>query len=214
MSEPLLVGQAVELDVDGATPPCRVMGVVVGTPAHELLLSLGGDGQAPPALKAGAPATLSFATTMGFHQARTSVLRVSGTKTILLAVERFAEVSTSQRRQFFRVPTSVVTVLVGESARQEERAQTQDLSAGGMRVDTTMPLAIGDRLRVTVETPRELRKHLPAALVCDAQVVRVEQVTRRNRLLCSAGLQFVFASENERDRWVQLTFELQRGVQL
>jgi len=37
---------------------------------------------------------------------------------------------------------------------------------------------------------------------------------RRHRKMHSAGLQFLFATESERDRWVQLTFDLQRGVQL
>jgi c-di-GMP-binding flagellar brake protein YcgR len=98
--------------------------------------------------------------------------------------------------------------------KEDQRAITQDLSAGGMRVDTTLMLAVGDQVRVTVHTPRGLRKNLPDLLVCEAKVVRAEQIIRRNRKLCSAGLQFQFATESERDRWVQLTFDLQRGVQI
>jgi len=148
------------------------------------------------------------------------VLRVSPGRTVTLALARLTDVSTSQRRQFFRVSASLVSILVVSATRgqlvgkEDARAVTQDISAGGMRVETTLPLALDDELRVTVHTPRGMRRTLPDTLACDARVVRAEQVIRRNRKLWSAGLQFMFATESERDRWVQLTFDLQRGVQI
>jgi len=220
VSEQLLVGQAVELDIDGTTPPARVMGVVVAMPPREILLSLASGAVAPPALQPGAQVLVSFATSQGLHQGRTSVLRVAPGRTVAVALARFSGVSTAQRRQFFRVPASMVALLVigttraGTLGKEDPRALTQDFSAGGMRVDTVLPLTVGDHLKVTLEVPRGLRKNLPPQLSCEAKVVRVEHVVRRNRKLQSAGLQFVFATENERDRWVQLTFDLQRGVQL
>jgi hypothetical protein len=219
VSEQLLVGQAVELDLDGAVPPVKVVGVVAAIPPREILLSLISGATAPPALMAGVPVTVSYATSLGLHQARTSVLRVAPGRAVAVALARLSGVSTSQRRQFFRVPASLVTHLVVAAhgtalAKDDARALTQDLSAGGMRVDTVLALVVGEQVRVTVQTPRGLRNHLPDTLVCEARVVRVEQVLRRHRKLCSAGLQFLFSTESERDRWVQLTFDLQRGVQI
>lgn len=220
MSEQLLVGQAVELDIEGASPPAQVMGVVVAMPPREILLSLASGAVAPPSLQPGAHVRVSFATSQGLHQGRTAVLRVAPGRTVAVVLARFTGVSTAQRRQFFRVPASLVALLVigttraGTLGKEDPKALTQDFSAGGMRVDTVLPLTVGDHLKVTVEVPRGLRKNLPAQLSCEAKVVRVEHVVRRNRKMQSAGLQFVFATENERDRWVQLTFDLQRGVQL
>jgi c-di-GMP-binding flagellar brake protein YcgR len=220
VSEQLLVGQAVELHIEGSVPPVKLVGVVAAIPPREILLSLPSGVVEPPALLPGVSVTVSFATSLGLHQARTTVLRVSPGRAVGVAVARLSEVTTSQRRQFFRVSASLATLLVvGPSqssslGKEDARAITQDLSAGGMRVDTVLPLAINDQLRVTVHTPRGLRRHLPDTLVCEARVVRVEQVVRRNRKLCSAGLQFMFQTESERDRWVQLTFDLQRGVQI
>jgi hypothetical protein len=111
-----------------------------------------------------------------------------------------------------RTITGVGPEGTGTAGGQDGRAITEDISAGGMRVETILPLAAGDRVRITVETPRGVRKALPDTMVCHARVVRVEQVTRGHRLLSSAGLEFVFHNEDERDRWVQLTFDLQRGV--
>jgi hypothetical protein len=220
VSDQLLVGQAVELDVVGATPPARVLGVVIAMPPREVLLSLASGAVAPPALQPGVEVAVSFATTLGLHQARTAVLRVAPGRTVAVVIARFNAVSTSQRRQFFRVAASLVTTVVVGATRasslgkEDPRALTQDLSGGGMRVDTTLALGVGDHVKVTVETPRGLRKYLPDRLSCEAQVVRVESVMRRNRKMFSVGLQFIFATESERDRWVQLTFDLQRGVQL
>jgi hypothetical protein len=220
VSEQVLVGQAVELDIVGATPPSRVMGVVIAIPPREVLLSLASGAVAPPALLPGVEVDLSFTTSLGLHQARTTVLRVAPGRTVAVAVDRFENVRTSQRRQFFRVPASLVTVLVVGSTRattvgkEDARALSQDLSGGGMRVDTVLQLLVGDRVKVTVETPRGLRKYLPDTLSAEANVVRVEQVIRRNRKMWSIGMQFIFTTESERDRWVQLTFDLQRGVQL
>jgi c-di-GMP-binding flagellar brake protein YcgR len=220
VSEQLLVGQAVELELHEAATPARVMGVVVAMPPREILLSLASGAIAPPALQPGVQVTVGFATTQGLHQARTAVLRVAPGRTVAVALARFTAVNTSQRRQFFRVTASLVTLIVVGATRatslgkEDARALTQDLSAGGMRVDTTLQLHLGDRVRVTVQTPRGLRKYLPDQLMCEAEVMRVEHVIRRNRKVCSVGLRFAFATESERDRWVQLTFDLQRGVQI
>jgi c-di-GMP-binding flagellar brake protein YcgR len=220
VSEQLLVGQAVDLDIEGATPPAKVIGVVAGMPPREILLSLESGAMAPPALQPGVEVTVSFATTQGLHQGRTTVLRVTTGRTVSVALARFGGVSTAQRRQFFRVPASMVVNLTviapgaAITAKEDTRALTHDISGGGMRVDTVLPLNLGDQVKVTIEVPRGLRKSLPAELSCDAKVMRVEAVVRRNRKLHCVGLQFQFTSENERDRWVQLTFDLQRGVQL
>jgi c-di-GMP-binding flagellar brake protein YcgR len=223
----LLVGQSVALEVDDndltaadgtARPPGRLDAFVLGTAAREYLLTLSGEGGAPPALRAGQGVTVTFTTTMGLHAARTSVLRITAGKTVVVAIAPFGTVDTQQRRHYFRpvatLPVSVAvtsSALPGSVGKEDPRAVTHDVSPGGLRLETALPVARGDRLTVTVQTPRSVRRSLPAALSCEAVVVRVEPVARRNQNLFSAGVEFQFAAERERDRWVQLTFELQRG---
>lgn len=217
MQEQLLVGQAVELAGDGAPP---VIVVVVAITMREILLNVAPGATLPEGLTPGVPVTLSFSTTLGFHRARSSLVRISSGKNPVVAVARVDTVTTVQRRQFFRVSATLSTTLLVTGGRvamvgkEDARALTQDISAGGMRVDTNLALALTDRVKVTLETPRGFRKSLPAQLVCDADVMRVESAVRRNRKVTCVGLRFAFASENDRDRWVQLTFDLQRGVQL
>src|SRR4051812_3807639 len=100
VQEALLVGQAVELASDRAPP---VIVVVVATTVREILLSVSPGATLPAALTPGAAVTLSFASTMGFHRARSNLLRISSGKMPVIAVTRVDNVSTVQRRQFFRV---------------------------------------------------------------------------------------------------------------
>jgi len=216
VSEQLLVGQAVGLDIDGT----KVAAVVAGMPPREVLVSLEPGAVAPPALVAGAVVTVSFASSLGLHQGRTTVLRVTQGRVVSVALARFGGITTSQRRQYFRVPASLnVTLLVittsdaAMTVKEDPGAMSLDISGGGMRLDTVLPLAVGDLLKVTVEVPKGLRKSLPGELSCEAKVMRVESVVRRNRKLFCVGIEYKFAREPERDRWVQLTFDLQRGVQ-
>jgi hypothetical protein len=214
----LLVGQAVDVDIEGV-PPMKVVGVVMAIPPREILLSLESGATPPPSLMPGVEVTVSYATSLGLHQGRTTVLRVTPGRSVSVALARFAGVSTAQRRQFFRVPASLVVTLVVSSssatitAKEDTRALTHDISGGGLRADTVLALAVGDLVKVTVEVPKGLRKSLPAELSCEAKVMRVESVVRRNRKLFCVGLEFQFAKETERDRWVQLTFDLQRMAQ-
>src|SRR4051812_18912181 len=149
VQEQLLVGQAVELASDGVPP---VIVVVVAMMAREILLSVSPGVPLPAALVPGAAVTLSFATTQGFHRARSSLVRIVPGKMPVLAVARVDTVSTIQRRQFFRVSATLSATLevtggrVASIGKQDTRALTQDVSAGGIRVDTVLPLAIADRV--------------------------------------------------------------------
>jgi hypothetical protein len=219
VSEQLLVGQAVDLDLEGASPPVRVTAVVAGMPPREILLSLAAGLAAPPGLQPGAQVTVSFATNQGLNQGRTTVLRVASARTVSVALARFGDVITSNRRQYFRVAASVVVKLTmisshaASATKEDAKALTLDVSGGGMRIDTILPLEVNDLVQLTVEVPRSLRKNLPPEMSCEAKVVRVEQVVRRGgRKVHCAGVQYQLKSESERDRWVQLTFGLQRGA--
>src|SRR5690349_9494756 len=130
VQEQLLVGQAVELASDGVPP---VMVVVVAMTVREILLNASPGVALPSSLVPGAAVTLSFATTLGFHRARSTLLRISSGKMPVLAVGRVDTVSTVQRRQFFRVSATLSTALaitggrLASIGKQDTRALTQDV---------------------------------------------------------------------------------------
>jgi c-di-GMP-binding flagellar brake protein YcgR len=213
-----LIGQSVELTIVGGDPDQRILAVVVAAPVRELVVALAvRPREIPPAtLQPGSEVIVTFTTTAGLRQSRTSILRVSHASQVTVALARLAAVDTIQRRQFFRISASLLVRLSvlgppGAEPALDPRAVTIDISASGLRADTTLALAEGDRVGITVQTPRGLRGALPAEMSCEGEVVRVETVQRRNRQLLCVGIKFLFEAERERERWVQLTFTLQRS---
>lgn len=217
----LLVGQSVELQFAGTDQPLRINAFVFGAPAREYLIAVPTMKIAPPGIAVGETAIVRFTSAIGLHECRTRVLRVSTAKMLNIAIERFERVVTLQRRKFFRVPACLaahfqITASIAQErqGKEDPRALTHDVSAGGLRLETRLPLGLGDRLVLTVETPKGFRRALPPELGGDAWVVRLDETSRRNQKLYLAGVEFIFKSENQRDMWVRLTFDLQRGVQL
>jgi hypothetical protein len=220
VAEGLLVGQALELLVDGDPgPACAAF--VFGTTAREILLTLGHGQKAPAHLVAGAWVTLRFSTTMGLHEARTRVLTVAHDRTVKLGIAQVDRPTIVQRRLYFRVAAALAAqVTVAESASadrvgaKDPKAVTRDISAGGVCLETSLSVSLWDVLAISLETPRAFRKSLPAELACTGRVLRIQETTRSGRTLYLVGVEMVIVAERDRDRWVQLTFDLQRGVQL
>lgn len=220
--EQLLVGQPAEVSVDNRDFALQLRGYVMDLPAKEIHLIFPGLAGAPVGLEAGQKVGVKFWSRQGVHNAKSTLLRVTSGTWLTIAISRFAKIETVQRRRFFRV-SACLPVSFGilssstqpPSAKEDEiQALTQDVSAGGLRMDVTVPLAPGDRLRLSLATPRAFRRTLPASLATEAKVVRTEESTRNDRRVYSVSVEFVFPAERERDRWVQFTFDLQRGIKL
>jgi hypothetical protein len=218
VSAHLVVGQAVEIALEGAEDE-PVKGVVFGLPPREMLFTFP-DLRSPTAeLTVGRLALVRFWSGVGAHVAQTTVLRVAGGPPVTAAFERPLRVETVQRRRFFRVNAALPARLTVERSSVEggtgaldEKAIVRDLSAGGLRLETAVLLTIDDRVRIGVTTPRVARPALPDTLEADARVVRVAEGPTRGERLYTLGLELLFGAETERDRWVQLSFELQRGL--
>lgn len=213
------IGQSAEIVVDGADPDDVLHAFVYGMPPGEILLTFPSVKVLPPNLEIGREVSVRFFSGGGAHHGRSEVLRVDATPKVTAAVARLTDVETIQRRRYFRVPVTLpVTFAVLRSSvtestgKVEPRGLTQDVSAGGVRLETSVLLTVDDRVRVALATPRGFQKTLPATLEAAARVVRVEEGNRKANRPYSLSIELLFDAESERDRWVQLTFDLQRGV--
>jgi c-di-GMP-binding flagellar brake protein YcgR len=217
VAHPMLVGQGVELEFPGH-PDLAFAAVVIASGGEQIMLSVAGPAPLPSGVGPGTAVVVRFATALGLHRFRTSLVAVSTGRHVTMSVSRTPKTEVIQRRRFFRVPaclSAAVIVMRSEASVEGEadsRALTQDISAGGLRVDTVLPVLVGDRLWVAVETPQGFRRALPPELGCEARVVRVQEAIRQHRPIASLGVEFLFLYESERDRWVQLAFHLQRGA--
>lgn len=216
-----MLGQPAELQVEGDDGADWVRGFVLGLPPREIVFSFPGLKALPAAFSPGCSIAVKYWSALGAHFARTELLRLSPGPPLTAATTRLARVETVQRRRFFRVGASLPaqfkvleSAVQGSTGRFEDQAITQDLSAGGVRLETSILLTVDDRLRLSVGTPKSFQRSLPPLLEADCRVVRIQEATRRSRRLFFVSVELLFDAESERDRWVQLTFDLQRGVKL
>jgi c-di-GMP-binding flagellar brake protein YcgR len=147
------------------------------------------------------------------HTATTRVLQVMTAPYIFISVVAPTGFTTQQQREFFRVAVKLpVSCTIVESAdhdaigRQDSAAKSADISAGGMRLSTTLPLQLGDRVEL------QLKSGLPRVTTprLYAQVLRVGAGETRARGVISVGLKFVYANQREQDSVMLLMYELQR----
>jgi hypothetical protein len=214
----LKVGQAVELEVDGTRPRLKLPALVQSSELGECVLSLPMTDCPPEPLVPDAPVTLRFGTSMGHHEVRSSVVEVIPGKRVDVVLGAFHSERTAQRRSHFRTSANLaveLSVLASKTAKlgeQDRRAISLDISGGGMRVETALTVALEDRLGVVVRVPQKLHTALPPVLICEARVVRIEPIIRRGLDLFRVALQFSIRREPERDPFVRLTMDLERGL--
>jgi hypothetical protein len=198
-------------------PPIpKIRAVVTQAIAGEYVLSLGNEDR-PRGLQPGARVQVRYITTLGLHTGRSVVVQVdrSGSDAGLqFMMSELTDLQTIQRRKHYRVGAVLpIDVVVLESEDDdlkdaEDRATTLNISGGGLLIETKLRPDEGDRLRVTLRVPKELRHDLPELLVCQGVVMRVELVTSDQ---FRVALQSTFDRETGRDLWVQLTLNLQFG---
>lgn len=183
--------------------------------AGELQLRFPGLSDVPPWMPVGAKVLLEGADGRGRHagttHVRSWVTALSAAPALVATVDRPFPMRTVQNRRFFRLPASVpLRVGVLSSARRpasvglrDEFATTQDVSAGGMRLLTRLPLEEGDRIEITM-VPGSAQEEL----VVPARVIRVSPWWSRRQSRSSVACEFQ-VREGDRDRLVRWMFELQ-----
>ncbi|MDA2927913.1 PilZ domain-containing protein [Acidobacteria bacterium AH-259-G07] len=96
-----------------------------------------------------------------------------------------------------KVPFSFKVIAAVESglvSREVSKAETQDISAGGLRFESDLPLKVGDRLELKLQLSHSKE------VGTSGKVVRSEQVERDGRSFNSIALQFMGLKPEEQDR--------------
>jgi hypothetical protein len=93
--------------------------------------------------------------------------------------------------------------------KSDERARIHNLGAGGILVETSLPVVAGDGVDLVVPEPAKVTAAGPSRHVA-GKVLRVEKSAERKRAARVASVEFSFASDDERDAWARLVLALQR----
>ena len=158
----------------------------------------------PEGLEAGRAAVVRYTSRSGRHIGHASILRVANGPPVTAALQRLVKVETEQRRQYPRVTVRLPAALAtGTESRQaagrpgDERARIRNLGAGGMLVETSLPLMAGDEVDLTV--PEPARTVARQGRHITGKVLRVEKRARGGRKALVAGVELSFTSDEERD---------------
>jgi c-di-GMP-binding flagellar brake protein YcgR len=128
------------------------------------------------------------------------IVKVFGDQNEDVALSLSGEGMTVQRRKSFRadlsIPLSLTVIDAAESDINGEtiEAETLNFSIGGLKLETTLPLQIGDRLEVT------LLKQIDAV----GWVVRSESVGRKAKNLRAIAVEFLQIDEAAQYQIVEL----------
>jgi hypothetical protein len=172
-------------------------GTVIGVQAMELWIGLPEIDERLAACEPGQP--LNVATPRG---AKALVVDTTFTRHIgprrgrIFATTRPGEVRETQLRAYVRIET-VLPVEIAASARGKlitGAGQTVDLSAGGACLASSLPLVVGDRLTLKVNTT-------PLEASADAVVVRIDPPDKdHGRRVQWVAVRFVSILEADQDR--------------
>lgn len=209
----LVLGQWVEIFPNGSLTPLR--GFVFSLRPGEVLFTFPDLMTSPEGLEAGHEAVVRYASGTGRHTGHAAILRVANGPPVTAALQRLVRVETEPRRQYPRVSVRLPAKLAaGEESSQptggqsDKRARIRSLGAGGISVETSLPLAAGDGVDLTVpEAPRSAASHSRHVV---GRVLRVEKSAERKRAARVASVEFSFTSDDERDAWARLVLALQR----
>jgi len=203
----LVLGQWAEIFTHGSLTPLH--GFVFSLRPGEVLFTFPDLLAAPDGLEAGHDVVVRYASRTGRHTGHAAILRVAGGPPVTAALQRLVRVETEQRRPFPRMSVRLPATLVAReespaAAGEPAHARVRDRGAGGASVETSLPAAAGDEVKLTVPGPA--RSAAKRARQAGGKVLRVASAGKRR----AAGVEFSFTSDDERNAWAQLVQALRR----
>jgi hypothetical protein len=208
----LVLGQWAEIFANGSVAPLR--GFVFSLRPGEVLFTFPDLASCPEGLEAGHDVVVRYASSTGRHTGHAAILRVANGPPLTVAFQRLVRIESEQRRNYPRISVRLpATLAAGEESTREaggksdERARIRNLGAGGISVETSLPLVAGDGVDLIVPGAKTLASH---ARRVTGKVLRVEKTAERKRAGRVASVEFSFTSDDERDAWARLVLALQR----
>lgn len=158
---------------------------------------------------------LRVTNSQGLHVAEVKVLQVVSAPFVSVTVSPPRRFETTQQREFFRVAVRMpVTCTLVKPAGGEAQgsvdtsASTEDISAGGMRLSTSLPLQLENEVELLLKARNA--RGVETTLTLRAQVLRVLGDSAKAGATRSVGVKFMYANQRQQDALVLLMFELQR----
>ncbi|NPV28226.1 MAG: hypothetical protein HPY58_00950 [Firmicutes bacterium] len=163
-------------------------------------------------LRKGDTITVNYWGQTGSYSFTTRVIKTQVQQVPVIIAERPREVTRIQRRNYLRIPVALpLTFSILEdlehAARSEIfRAETVDLSGGGVMIKSPVKLSKDEYLEIELTLPRKGTINLVG------RVVRTQETKDQGGLFYLVGIDFVVIDESDRDRIIAFVFERQREL--
>jgi hypothetical protein len=211
----LVPGQWAEILTAGST--ACLSGFVFSIRAGEVLFTFPDLLKCPAGLEVGHGVEVRYSSSTGRHSGQADILRVAKGPPVTVAVQHLTNLQTEQRRRYPRISLKIpATLVAGEPSEQADgtqsdgRARICNLGAGGGLLETSLSLAAGDKVNVTLpESAKNMANHNGSRQVM-GKVIRVEKGSTGRRGPRVASVEFSFNSDDERDGWARLVLAQQR----
>ena len=184
--------------------PVQLNGFVLSLRPSEVLLTFPELLAPPTGLESEGRATLRFSNQAGLHTAIGHIVRVASGPPVTVTFERLADVARDLRRVSSRpsanlgVSVQVVASSVSSSVGQgESRGYAQTMSDEGMLLQTSVLLAVGDIVRLSVPVGDGAAN----PCVLHGRVNRVTELDLQGECPFSVGIELIHESDGERERW-------------
>lgn len=208
MDGQLVAGQWVEVAMEDLPTPISLSGFVLRSRAGELLLTFPELPIPPKGLESEAQATLRYSNEAGRFSAIGQIQRVSSGPPVTVTFKRLSPLGLDARRAPVRVtarlPVAVhaLSSSVATSAGQiDGDGWTDDLSASGLLLSTSLLLAVGDVLQLRVLGEESVEIY--------GRVVRVHESDSGEQGRFGVGVELHPRSHAEHQRWLGFAGRLQ-----
>jgi c-di-GMP-binding flagellar brake protein YcgR len=169
----------------------------------------------PAGATVGSSALLKIANNCGVQSASCQVLEAEHTPVVYVKLAAPQHLTITQNRKFFRLPLFIKakpTVKVSKNQallnQSDPNAMTEDISAGGTRLNSTLALVVGDTAVITLRLP--LRRGEDGDFTSPCIVRRVVLNTDKANRPFQIGVEFNSANRRDEDALMAAMFELQR----
>ncbi len=191
----------------GGAGDIELQGIVRESSDEETHITLPDVPTLPGFFKENFPVSLKLIDQFGVHQGETKILRTVTKPSLGIVVTPPGQYQTKQDRKFYRIPQAIplqISVLA-DSTKNNVRAVSEDISAGGIQFETELPLEIIDQVQVRFEMT--LRGQKPEDVRLKSKIVRVKELSPERRLV---AIEFLDVNERQREQMVRWVFDLQR----
>jgi hypothetical protein len=215
-SDAIQLKQCVYVNLSGTDGAVSYPGIVARITESDISIRFPDLKALPKGTRAGSTALLKIPNNCGALSAACTVLEANNTPIVYIKLVTPQNFTIDQNRKFFRQQLFIKAKLAVTDAKNQslmgavdESAMTEDISAGGVRLNSTLALEVDDTAVITLRLP--VRSGEEGDISSPGIVRRVVANLNKASKPFQLCFEFNVANRREQDALMAAMFELQRS---